>query len=205
MRTRTIALAAIVAASLAWPRPAPAATLTDNDVRGGWIADVGGQRVIYVLKVRDGRISGIYCSDCTNPDEVAFLQDGKVEAGGIAFRVLHVAGPGAPYSEMVRGRLENGRLVLTSTRERAPRASATVTSLTREPRRTRNGLSWPADQLAAARTAGGPSAGATADGPRPRLHRGLRRRRTGAAEASRRMCRPARTSRCLRRGSTASG
>jgi hypothetical protein len=148
MRTRTIALAAIVAAALAWPRPAPAATLTDNDVRGGWIADVGGQRVIYVLKVRDGRISGIYCSDCTNPDEVAFLQDGKVEAGGIAFRVLHVAGPGAPYSEMVRGRLENGRLVLTSTRERAPRASATVTSLTREPRRTRNGLPWPVDQFA---------------------------------------------------------
>jgi hypothetical protein len=167
--------------------------LTDNDVRGGWIADVGGQRV-YVLKVRDGRISGIYCSDCTNPDEVAFLQDGKVEAGGIAFRVLHVAGPGAPYSEMVRGRLENGRL--TSTRERARRL-ATVTSLTREPRRTRNGLSWPADQLAAARTAGGPSAGATAE-PRPRLHPGLRRRRTGVTGA-RRMCHPARTSRCLRR------
>ena len=165
MRTRTIAVAAIVAAALACPRPAPAATLTDNDVRGGWIADVGGQRVIYVLKVRDGRISGIYCSDCTNPDEVAFLQDGKVDASGIAFRVLHVAGPGAPYSEMVRGRLENGRLVLTSTRERAPHAPAIVTSLTREPRRTRNGLAWPADQLAAARTAGGPSAGATAELP----------------------------------------
>jgi hypothetical protein len=89
-------LAAIVAAALACPRPAPAATLTDNDVRGGWIADVGGQRVIYVLKVRDDRISGIYCSDCTNPDQVAFLQDGKAEAGGIAFRVLHVAGSGAP-------------------------------------------------------------------------------------------------------------
>lgn len=166
-RTRAVALAAIVAAALACPRPAPAATLTDNDVRGGWIADVGGQRVIYVLKVRDGRISGIYCSDCTNPDEVAFLQDGKVEAGGIALRVLHVAGPGAPYSEVVRGRLENGRLVLTSTREGEPHAPATMTSLTREPRRTRNGLPWPADQLAAARTAGGPSAGATAEPPSP--------------------------------------
>jgi hypothetical protein len=127
MRTRTIALAAIVVAALACPRPAPAATLTDNDVRGGWIADVGGQRVIYVLKVRDGRISGIYCSDCTNPDEVAFLQDGKVEAGGIAFRVLR-GRTGRACSEMVRGRLENGRPVLTSTRERAPRAPATVTS-----------------------------------------------------------------------------
>jgi hypothetical protein len=106
MRTPTIALATIVAAALACPRPAPAATLIDDDVRGGWIADVGGRRVIYVLKVRDGRISGIYCSDCTNPDEVAFLQDGKVDAGGIVFRVLRVAGPGAPYSEMVRGQLE---------------------------------------------------------------------------------------------------
>jgi hypothetical protein len=165
--TRTVALAVIVAAALACPRPAAAATLADNDVRGGWIADVGGQRVIYVLKVRDGRISGIYCSDCTNPDDVAFVQDGKVDAGGIAFRVLHVAGPGAPYSEIVRGRLENGRLVLMSTREGAPGGRPTVTSLTREPRRTRNGLSWPADQLAAARTAGGPSAGATAEPPAP--------------------------------------
>jgi hypothetical protein len=165
MRTRAVAFAAIVGAALACPGPAPAATLTGNDVRGGWIAGVGGQRVIYVLKVRDGRISGIYCSDCTNPDEVAFLQDGRVEAGGIALRVLHVAGPGAPYSEVVRGRLENGRLVLTSTREGVPDAPAKVTSLTREPRRTRNGLPWPADQLAAARTAGGPSAGGR---PRPR-------------------------------------
>lgn len=167
MRTRAIALAAVVAAALACPRLAPAATLTDNDVRGGWIADVGGQRVIYVLKVRDGRISGIYCSDCANPDEVAFLQDGKIDADGLAFRVRHVAGPGAPYSETVRGRLENGRLLLTSTREGAPNTRATVTSLTREPRRIRNGLLWPADQLAAARTAGGPSAGATAEPPPP--------------------------------------
>jgi hypothetical protein len=167
MSTGALALAAIVAGALTCPRPATAATLTDNDVRGGWIADVGGQRVIYVLKVRDGGISGIYCSDCANPDEVAFLQDGTVDASGIAFRVRHVAGPGAPYSEMVQGRLENGRLVLTSTREGAPQARATVTSLTREPRRTRNGLLWPADQLAAARTAGGPSAGAPAEPPSP--------------------------------------
>jgi hypothetical protein len=167
MGRTSAALGAIVAAALSCPGPAPAATLIDNDLRGGWIADVGGQRLIYVLKVRDGRISGIYCSDCTNPGGVAFLQDGKVEAGGIAFRVRHVAAPGAPYSEMVRGRLENGRLVLTSTREGAPHGRATVTSLTREPRRTRNGLPWPADQLAAARTAGGPSAGATAEPPSP--------------------------------------
>jgi hypothetical protein len=72
MDSPAVVLAAIVAAALACPRPASAANLTDNDVRGGWIADVGGQRVIYVLKVRDGRISGIYCSDCANPDQVAF-------------------------------------------------------------------------------------------------------------------------------------
>ncbi len=166
MRPRAVTLAVIVTAVLALcVRAAPAATITDNDVRGGWIADVESQRLIYVLKVRDGRISGIYCSDCTNPDAVAFVQDGKLEAEGITFRVRHVAGTGAPYSEMVRGRLENGRLVLTSTREGAPSARATVTSFTREPRRTRNGLTWPADQLAAARTAGGPSTGATAEPP----------------------------------------
>jgi len=167
MRTRVLTLAALVAASLVCLRPAIAAPLTDNDVRGGWIADVNGHRLIYVLKIRDGRISGVFCSDCANPDEVAFLSDGKVDTGGIAFRVRHVAGPDAPYFEDVRGRLENGRLILTTTRAGAPSGRPTVTTLTREPRRTRNGLAWPADQLAAARTAGGPSAGATAEPPSP--------------------------------------
>jgi len=165
MRTRFVILTAIVAAALSCPRQAPAAPPMDNDIRGGWIADVNGQRLIYVLKVRDGRISGIFCSDCADPDQVAFLTDGKVEPTGIAFRVMHVAGPGAPYAEEIKGRLENGRLVLTSARAGAPDIRPAVTTLTREPRRTRNGLTWPADQLAAARTAGGPSAGATAEPP----------------------------------------
>ena len=111
MRTRFVALAVIAATALAYPRQVQAAQLTDNDVRGGWIADVKGQRLIYVLKIRDGRISGIVCTDCADPDQVAFLADGKVEAEGIAFRVLHVAGSGAAPAEAVRGRLENGRLI----------------------------------------------------------------------------------------------
>jgi hypothetical protein len=94
--------------------------------RRSWRVDCGRGRAACDLRAEGARRPhfGIYCSDCANPDEVAFLQDGKVEAGGIAFRALHVAGPGAPYSEMVRGRLENGRLVLTSSRERAPHAHA---------------------------------------------------------------------------------
>src|SRR6185312_14996946 len=184
MRTFGVTLAVIAVAALVW-RPSPmAATPPENDVRGGWIADVDGHRLIYVLKVRDGRISGIYCADCSSPDGVAFLQDGKIEGAGITFRVRHVAGPNAPYSEMVRGRLENGRLVLTSTREGASDAGATVTSLTREPRRTRNGLSWPADQLAAARTARHASSGRNAD-PRRNL-RSLRQPFYGVAHRQRR-------------------
>ncbi|HUK36937.1 MAG TPA: hypothetical protein VLV86_23645 [Vicinamibacterales bacterium] len=165
MQTRFVAFAAIVATALTCSQAA-AASLTDNDVRGGWIADVSGQRLIYVLKIRDGRISGIFCSDCADPDQVAFLADGKVEGDAVAFRVLFVAGPGAPHAENVTGKLENGRLILTSTREGASHTRSIVT-LTREPRRTRNGLAWPANQLAAARTAGGPSAGATAEPPLP--------------------------------------
>lgn len=167
MRTRVFALAVIVAVAFACAPRAGAAPPTDDDVRGGWIADVNGQRLIYVLKIRDGRMSGIFCSDCANPDDVAFVADGTVHADGVAFRVLHVAGPGAPYSESVTGRLENGRLILTSVRDGGSNDRPTVTAFTREPRRIRNGLAWPADQLAAARTAGGPSAGATAAPPPP--------------------------------------
>lgn len=168
MRLTAIGLLAgaisVAAAAVASQLPA---ALTDDDVRGGWIADVNGQRHVYVLKVRTGQISGIHCWDCSNPEHLAFLQDGAIETTGIAFRVRYDVGPGASYYEAVRGTLEHGRLLLTSTRESSRNARPTQMTLTREPRRTRPGLSWPADQLAAAKTAGGPSAGATAEPPPP--------------------------------------
>jgi hypothetical protein len=167
MRKRATALAAMIATALLSVRPTPATALTDDDVRGGWIADVNGQRHIYVLKVRGGQISGIHCWDCSSPEHLAFIQDGKVGPDGIAFRLLHDVGQGVPYYEEVRGKLENGLLILTSTVKGARNARPAQMTLTREPRRTRPGLSWPADQLAAAKRAGGPSAGATAAPPPP--------------------------------------
>jgi hypothetical protein len=113
----------------------PPQTLTADQVRGGWIADLNGQRHIYILNVRGTDIKGIYCWDCSNPDNLAFVQNGKLEGDSISFVVLHDVGPGAPYRDSVRGRLVNGQLVLTATRQGTPNARAVETTMQREPRR----------------------------------------------------------------------
>src|SRR5277367_96007 len=110
MKTRTLTAMAILALGY------QAQAATDDEVRGGWIADVNGQRHVYVLKVRNSQISGLYCWDCSNFGNVFFLQDGKVETDGISFRVFHDVGQGAPYFDAVRGTQTNGRLILTSRR-----------------------------------------------------------------------------------------
>jgi hypothetical protein len=140
---------------------------TDDEVRGGWIADVNGQRRIYILKVRNSQISGLYCWDCSNFGNVFFLQDGKVETGSISFRVFHDIGPGAPYFDTVRGTLANGRLTLISRREGATKAPPTEMTMTREPRRPASAGQLPPEQIAASATAGGPSAGFVPPPPQP--------------------------------------
>ena len=96
---------------------ASAAALTPDEVRGGWIADLDGQRHVYLLNVRGTVISGIYCWDCSNPENLAFVVDGKLEEDGFSFVLLHDVGPGAPYRENVKGRIIDGRLVLTAQRQ----------------------------------------------------------------------------------------
>src|SRR5262249_10273117 len=136
MITRVTLLFGIIAALVGVARPAQA--ITADEVRGGWIADINGQRHIYILNVRGTDIKGIYCWDCSNPDNLAFVQNGKLESDGISFVVLHDVGPGAPYRDNVRGKLVNGQLVLTLTRQasggtRAP--APTEMTMQRETRR----------------------------------------------------------------------
>src|SRR5262245_40077283 len=106
----------VLALTLSWSLQATAA-VTPDEVRGGWIADPEGQRHIYLLSVRGTAVLGIYCWDCSNPDNLAFVLDGKLEADGFSFVLLHDAGPGAPYRENVKGRLADGRLMVTSQRQ----------------------------------------------------------------------------------------
>jgi len=118
------------------------AALKADEVRGGWIADIDGQRHVYLLNVRGTVISGIYCWDCSNPENLAFVLDGKLEEDGFSFVLLHDAGPGAPYRENVKGRVVDGRLVLTNQRQNSAAAPRQITMM-REPRRPASGIILP--------------------------------------------------------------
>jgi hypothetical protein len=94
-------------------------------VRGGWMADVAGVRHVYMLTVRDTIVTGTYCTKCSNVDDLAFIQDGKLEAGGVRFTV-HNPGPVA-YTDAVTARLANGELRITRQRKGSAAAPITMT------------------------------------------------------------------------------
>ena len=114
----------------------PPQALTADQVRGGWVADLNGQRHVYVLNVRGTDIKGIYCWDCSNPDNLAFGAE-RQSGGGrpISFVVFHDVGAGAPYRDNVRGKLANGQLVLTATRQGSANARPVEMTMQRESRR----------------------------------------------------------------------
>jgi len=118
------------------------APLTADEVRGGWIADIDGQRHVYLLNVRGNAIRGIHCWDCSNPENLAFVMDGKLEADGFSFVLLHDGGPGAPYRENVNGRIVDGRLVVTAVRQGSTTPAKQMTMM-REPRRPASGIVLP--------------------------------------------------------------
>jgi hypothetical protein len=126
---------------LGWTKLATAA-LTADDVRGGWIADIGGERHIYLLNVRGTAISGIYCFDCSNPNNLAFVLEGKVEADSFSLVLLHDAGPGAPYRESVKGKIVDGRLTVSVARQGSNAAAKEMTFM-REPRRPASAIVLP--------------------------------------------------------------
>ncbi len=63
--------------------------------RGAWIADVDGKRAVMYLVLRDGKVSGTYCTDCTNPDFLAFVDDGVLDASGLRFKLYFDNGESA--------------------------------------------------------------------------------------------------------------
>lgn len=112
----------------------PAGTAPDA-VRGGWVADVGGTRHIFVLVVRDAAVTGIYCPvDCADPSRLALIDQGVLTPEGLRFRILW---PGVAAHTDVIGRIDDGRLLLTMApapgRPEVPRQL----SLQRDPRKPR--------------------------------------------------------------------
>ena len=144
-----------------------------DEVRGGWIADINGQRHVLLLNVRGTAISGIYCWNCSNPENLAFVLDGKLEENGFSFVLLHDAGPGSPIEEDVKGSISDGLLMLNiQMRSAGPGRKMTMM---REPRRPASGIVLPgaiaplppgADLPPAAAVQGGTRGEAVPPGPR---------------------------------------
>lgn len=111
----------MLAALLASPAPAQDA----DAVRGGWMGDVGGVRHIYMLTIRGTTVTGTYCTDCSNVANLAFIQNGMLEADGLRFDV-HNPGPAA-YTDAVSARLVDGELRLTRQRQGSSSAPVTMT------------------------------------------------------------------------------
>lgn len=99
----------------AWSAQALAApvALDANQVRGGWETRVDGVPHIFELRIVGHRISGAYCTYCDDANTLAFV-DGRLGSADITFTITHVRDEGSTlYQDHVRGRVENGQLILS--------------------------------------------------------------------------------------------
>jgi hypothetical protein len=107
------AIAAMVLLSGLTGNSAAAANPQADAVRGGWVTDIEGVRHIFILKVLDGVVSGIYCDvDCGEPAHLSVLEQGSLTADGVRFQIRRLDGK-APQRTDVSGRISGNQLVLT--------------------------------------------------------------------------------------------
>jgi hypothetical protein len=111
------------------PRAASGAA---DAVRGGWVADIGGVRHIFILKVRDGVVSGIHCDvDCGDPAHLSLIERGSLSAAGVRFQIRRLDRKTRERTD-VSGRVIDNRLILTAgkmqwTLQRDPRKPQLIT------------------------------------------------------------------------------
>lgn len=112
------------------------ASLADA-VRGGWVADIEGVRHIFVLKVLDGVVSGVYCDvDCGEPSHLSLLERGSLTAEGVRFQLHRLGGDGkTPERADVSGRIAGNQLVLTFGAGTRTSAGGRQWTLQRDPRK----------------------------------------------------------------------
>jgi hypothetical protein len=107
------AIAAMVLLSGLTGNSAAADNPQADAVRGGWVTDIEGVRHIFILKVLDGVVSGIYCDvDCSEPAHLSVLERGSLTADGVRFQIRRLDGK-APERTDVSGRISGNQLVLT--------------------------------------------------------------------------------------------
>jgi hypothetical protein len=118
------------------PQAAPktAAATHADAVRGGWVADIDGVRHIFILKVLDGVVSGIYCDvDCSEPRHLSVLERGSLTADGVRFQIHRLDGR-VPERTDVVGRISGDQLLLTFP-ARGASTGARQWALQRDPRK----------------------------------------------------------------------
>ena len=102
----------LVLLSAALGLPYSAGAQEKEAIRGGWLTNVGARSGIYMFIVRGKRVTGTYCVDCTDPDNLAFIIDGQLSDEGMSFVIRHEDGAGAVTFDDVQGRLVGKQLVL---------------------------------------------------------------------------------------------
>ena len=108
---------------------APVFAQDADAVRGGWMADVGGVRHIYLLTVRGTAVTGAYCTDCSDVANLALIRNGVLGANGLEFEVVN-PGPVA-YRDTVTAKLVGDGLEVTRRREGNAAAAPTKVVLHR--------------------------------------------------------------------------
>jgi len=104
-------------------------------IHGGWVADAEGTRHIFVLKVRDATVTGIYCAvDCGDPSRLAFVERGTLTPDGLRFQLLQIEGRSTSRTD-VAGRLVGGHLLLTLTPSSGHSKQPRRLDLQRDPRK----------------------------------------------------------------------
>lgn len=109
-------------------------------LHGGWIADIDGQRHIYYIVLRDDKVTGTFCIDCSDPGNLAFIDDGTLRADGLDFALYHYPRNAAPFVEQVVATLQDTHLHLRIT---APDGSTRQQILQRTPPQERVVLPMP--------------------------------------------------------------
>ena len=85
------------------------------DWRGAWVADVGGVRHVLYLVLRDGQLGGTYCTECNHPANLAFVDDGSINAGVLQFALYYTSSDGAQITAPAAARVAGKTLVMTRT------------------------------------------------------------------------------------------
>ena len=116
-----------VSALLLWLFTVATAEAQTPAWRGAWVADLDDVRHILYLVLQQDRLSGFYCADCSNPDNLAFIDDGVIGSDKLAFSLFRSEEDGTSLEVRAELQLLEGAVLLSLGQP------AVLLSLRREP------------------------------------------------------------------------